>query len=155
VEADSSSLDGPLRQAVIARAIGQAGSIARRGDDDELTKLSRACHQRMRARPELAQLDRCAAFDDTVTAIANRDPMNDRGPFSASAVTARQMTAASLLSSDYLAIERRLDRIRTVVELTLRPPLPLPQVVVNDEESAAAGPNGTEPDGAEPAGNGN
>ena len=32
------------------------------------------------------------------------------------------MTAASLLSSDYLAIERRLDRIRTVVQLTLRPP---------------------------------
>jgi hypothetical protein len=41
--------------------------------------------------------------------------------FDASAMTARQMTAGSLLSRDYLAIERRLDRIRTVVQLTLRP----------------------------------
>jgi curved DNA-binding protein CbpA len=147
VEADSSSLDGPLRQAVIAHAIGQAGSIARRGGDEELANQSRDCHQRMRARPELAQLDRCAAFDDTAAAIANRDPETDRGPFSASAVTARQMTAASLLSSDYLAIERRLDRIRTVVALTLRPPLPLPPVVVNEEEPAAAVPDGTEPAG--------
>lgn len=139
VQADSSSLDGPLRQAVIARAIGEAASMFRRGNGDELVQQSRTCQQHMRASPELAQLDRCAAFDDTVAAIADRDPVDDRGPFSAAAVTARQMTAASLLSSDYLAIERRLDRIRTVVELTLRPPQPLapPPAVKNSEPDGA------------------
>jgi len=40
--------------------------------------------------------------------------------FGASAVTARHMTAGRLLSSDYLAIERRLDRVRLSVELKLR-----------------------------------
>ena len=144
IEADSSSLDGPLRQAVIARAIGQAAAMSRRSNGGELAQESRFCHQKMRASPKLAQLDRCAAFDDTVAAIADRDPVDDRGPFSASAVTARQMTAASLISSDYLAIERRLDRIRTIVELTLRPPRPLPPPPVIKEEK---------PDGSETTGN--
>ena len=75
----------------------------------------------MRAEPNLEQLDRCAAFEDAVAVLGDRDPLHDSTMFNASAITARQMTAASLLSSDYLAIERRLDRIRTVVQLTLRP----------------------------------
>ena len=81
----------------------------------------------MRAKPDLSQLDRCAAFDDAAATLGDRDPANDRGPFSASAVTARQMTAASLLSSDYLAIERRLDRVRTMVELALQSRQPPPR----------------------------
>jgi hypothetical protein len=121
VHIDSAALDGPLDETAIARSIEQVISIAERGDEDALADKSRACHRRMRSDPELEQLDRCAAFDDAVAALADRDPMNDPGVFSASAITARQMTAATLLSSDFLAIERRLDRIRMVVQLTLRP----------------------------------
>ena len=124
VAADSAALDGPLDETAIARSIEQAISLADRGDEEALANRSRDCHRRLRADPSLKQLDRCAAFDDAVAAIDGRDPMNDRGVFSASAITARQMTAASLLSSDYLAIERRLDRIRTVVQLTIRPAPP-------------------------------
>ncbi len=124
VPIDSAALDGPLDEITIARSIEQAVGIAARGDEHALADRSRECHRRMRVDPDLEQLDRCAAFDDAVAALDDRDPMNDAGVFSASAITARQMTAASLLSGDYLAIERRLDRIRTVVQLTLRPAPP-------------------------------
>ena len=112
--------------------------LARRGDKAGLAQHSRACHRQMRFKPELAQLDRCAAFDNAVAALIDPDPINDRGPFGASAVTSRQMTAAGLLSSDYLAIERRLDRIRTTVELGLRPPPPpMPKPIVETDEMVA------------------
>jgi hypothetical protein len=132
VALDSAALDGPLDETAIARSIELAIRLAQRGDEDGLANRSRDCHRRMRSDPGLEQLDRCAAFDDAVASIDGRDVLNDRGVFSASAITARQMTAASLLSSDYLAIERRLDRIRTVVQLTLRPA----------PEESAAGPKG-------------
>ena len=50
--------------------------------------------------------------------------MWDEGPFSQIAVTGRQWSAASALSTDYLAIDGRLDRIRIQVELSLAPPAP-------------------------------
>jgi hypothetical protein len=121
VAADSAALDGPLDETAIARSIELAIRLVERGDEEALANRSRDCHRKLRADPDLEQLDRCAAFDDAVASIEGRDPMTERGVFSASAITARQMTAASLLSSDYLAIERRLDRIRTVVQLTIRP----------------------------------
>lgn len=141
VAAGSEALDGPLDERAIARSIEQAIDLAERGDEEAMADKSRDCHRRMRADPSLKQLDRCAAFDDAVAALADRDPMNDSTVFNASAITARQMTAASLLSSDYLALERRLDRIRTVVQLTLRPAPPPPQkiqVEVEPEPEAEA-----------------
>jgi hypothetical protein len=119
VPLDSESLDGPLSAAAIDRAIRQAIQLARSGDEDALAARSRGCHLAMRSNPDLAQLDVCAAFDDAAATLVDHDPIDDRGAFSASAVTARQMTAAALLSSDYLAIERRLDRIRMAVEAAL------------------------------------
>jgi hypothetical protein len=121
VPLNSAALDGPLAETAIARSIEQAIGMAERGEEQALADRSRACHRRMRSNPDLEQLDRCAAFDDAVAAFGDRDPMSDAGAFSASSITARQMTAASLLSDDFLAIERRLDRIRMVVQLTLRP----------------------------------
>ena len=116
---DSAEFDGPLNEAGIERSIEQALRLAERGDFDELAEQSRACHRRLRSRPELRQLDRCAALDDAAVALA--DSMGESAAFSPSAVTARQLTAGSLLSRDYLAIERRLDRIRMTVQLALRP----------------------------------
>jgi hypothetical protein len=82
---------------------------------------SRDCHRELRLLPSLMQLDHCAAFDDAVIDLQNRDPMWDGGPFSQLAVTGRQWSAASALSNDYLAIDSRLDRIRVQVELALAP----------------------------------
>jgi hypothetical protein len=137
--ADSSALDGPLSEPAIGGSIEQAVRLTRSGDEEELAQLSRSCHRAMRSNPELAQLDRCAAFDIAAVALADRDPISDRGAFSASAVTSRLMNAGRLLSSDYLAIERRLDRVRTAVELTLTPPAPLPPppIVVDEEQQPA------------------
>jgi hypothetical protein len=72
----------------------------------------------------MEQLDRCAAFDDAVVELQNRDPLRDQGPFSELAVTGRQMNAAAMLSNDYVAIDGRLDRIRLRVELVIAPALP-------------------------------
>lgn len=125
VEMDSTAIDGPLDEPVIATSIEQAEKLVRRGEEDTV-QHSRACHRRMRAEPGLEQLDRCAAFDNAVVALADQSPIDLGGAFDASAVTARHMTAARLLSSDYLALERRLDRIRALVDRTLTPPTPVP-----------------------------
>ena len=53
--------------------------------------------------------------------VASGDPLRDRGPFSELAVTGRQISAATMFSDDYLAIDGRLDRIRLRVELALPP----------------------------------
>lgn len=135
---DPAALDGPLAEPVIAESIRAAARLAA-ADAEALVQHSRDCHRQMRSQPRLAQLDRCAAFDEAVAA-ADLESADERGTFSASAVTARQMTAASLLSGDYLAIERRLDRIRTRVQLAVRPrlpPIPSAPVVVADEEPSA------------------
>jgi hypothetical protein len=95
-----------------------------------MARASADCHHVMRQAPSLAQLDRCAAFDDAVIQLQDRDPLRDSGPFSELAVTGRLMGAASLLSSDYLAIDGRLDRIRLQVELAMAPADPPP-----DEQS--------------------
>ena len=86
-----------------------------------LLSASRDCHRTLRLEPSLIQLDRCAAFDDAVVQLQDRDPLWDQGPFSEIAVTGRQWSAASALSNDYLAIDGRLDRIRLRVELALAP----------------------------------
>ena len=143
VASDSAALDGPLDESAVARAIEQAIALVERGDEDALAEKSRDCHRRMRANPGLEQLDRCAAFENAVAVLGDRDPLHDSTVFNASAITARQMTAASLLSSDYLAIERRLDRIRTVVQLTLRPaPPPARKTPIEVEPEAEAAPEG-------------
>jgi hypothetical protein len=118
-------LDAPLNEDAVAAAVGDAVRLARSGDDGRLIGQSRDCHRRMRAEPSLLQLDFCSAFDIAAVALEDRDPDHDSGPFNASSVTARQMTAASLLSNDYLAIERRLNRIRNRVEMALMPSAPL------------------------------
>ena len=74
----------------------------------------------------IANLDRCAAFDDAVVQLQDRDPLRDQGPFSELAVTGRQWNGASALSDDYLAIDGRLDKIRLRVELSLAPALEAP-----------------------------
>ena len=73
----------------------------------------------MRADPTIARFDSCAAFDDTVVEVQDRDPLRDQGPFSEIAVTGRVWSGASALSDDSVAIDGRLDRIRLQVQLAL------------------------------------
>lgn len=116
-------LSEPMLQPISAAAVDagavEAIGLARSGDEMALTDASRACHQQFRAEPSLDRLDRCAAFDDAVVWLQDRDPMRDRGPFSELAVTGRQWSAAKALSGDVVAIDGRLRQVRLRVELLL------------------------------------
>jgi hypothetical protein len=114
-------MNRPLHFAAVEAGVGDAVRIARNQDEMALASASRDCHHELRLKPDLAQLDRCAAFDDAVVQLQDRDPLRDQGPFSELAVTGRLMSAATLFSDDYLAIDSRLDRIRLRVELALAP----------------------------------
>jgi hypothetical protein len=119
-------MDQPLVGVAINRSVGAAVRLSRTADEMALSGASRDCHRRLRLEPSLAALDGCAAFDDAVVLLQDRDPLRDQGPFSEIAVTGRQWSAAQALSDDNLAIDGRLDRIRLKVELTLAPTIPPP-----------------------------
>jgi hypothetical protein len=137
-ELGSDLMDRPLSTSAIDAAVGDALRISKHHDEMALATASLDCHRKLRASPRLEQLDRCAAFDDAVVQLQNRDPLRDQGPFSELAVTGRQMNAASTLSDDSLAIDSRLDRIRLHVELALAPALPpLPPPPPDDVEGSA------------------
>lgn len=137
VSGDREAMDQPLSVGVIDAAIRDALTIARTKDEVALATKSSDCHRQLRLKPTLVQLDRCAAFDDAVVQLQDRDPLRDQGPFSELSVTSRQMNAASSLSEDSLAIDGRLDRIRLHVELALAPrvdlPPPPPRVETNSD----------------------
>jgi hypothetical protein len=100
-----SELDG----AAIRQAIGTAQRLIAAGDEQSLADASRDCHREFRLRPSAP------------VAMARKDPLRDEGPFSASAVTAREMSAGRMLSDDYLLIEARLDQVRGRVEAAVAP----------------------------------
>ena len=120
-------MDRPLHVSVIAAAARRAQYLSRTSDEMALASASRDCHHELRNDPSLLQLDRCAAFDDAVVQLQDRDPLRDQGPFGELAVTGRLWSGATALSDDYVAIDGRLDRIRLEVELALAPvPQPPP-----------------------------
>jgi hypothetical protein len=123
---DGDPMDEPLHLSAINGVVRQALRLGR--NQGAMQSASRECHRVLRTDPSVIQLDRCAAFDDAVVQLQNRDPMWDQGPFSELSVTGRQWSGASSLSNDYLAIDSRLDRIRVQVELALAPPAPPPPV---------------------------
>lgn len=114
-------MNRPLHLAAIDGATRNALELARTSDEMALASASRDCHHALRSEPSLLQLDRCAAFDDAVVQLQDRDPLRDQGPFSELAVTGRLWSGATALSNDYVAIDGRLDRIRLRVELALAP----------------------------------
>lgn len=117
--AASDAMDQPLHAAAIAAAAHRAQYLSRTRDEMALASASRDCHHALRNDPSLLQLDRCAAFDDAVVQLQDRDPLRDQGPFSELAVTGRLWSGATALSDDYVAIDSRLDRIRLQVEMAL------------------------------------
>ena len=119
--ASADPMKQPLELDAVDAAIREAMHMARTQDEMALAGVSRDCHDKLRNEPSVLQLDRCAAFDNAVVQLQDRDPLRDHGPFSELSVTRRQWSAASALSHDYLAIDSRLDRIRLRVELALAP----------------------------------
>lgn len=120
----------PLDSVGIDRSVLEAVRLTASGGEQALADQSRACHRMFQRDPEPSRLDRCVAFDEAAVALLGGDPFSGRGPFSASAVTARHLGAGRLLSRDTLAVESRLGRIRTQVELSLAPPEPRPRAAV-------------------------
>jgi len=114
-------MEEQLHVKAIDAAVQQALHMFRTKDEGALADASRECQRRFRDNPGTVMLDRCAAFDDAVIGLEDRDPLRDEGPFAPLAVTGRQWGAASSLSDDDLAIDGRLDKIRLRVELTLAP----------------------------------
>lgn len=121
VKHSPTSMDKPLNEASINEAVIEAVRLNRISDQLKLAAYSRDCHRRLRAAPTMDQLDRCAAFDDAVVQLQDRDPLRDQGPFSELAVTGRILSAAAALSDDSLATDARLDRIRVQVAIDLAP----------------------------------
>jgi hypothetical protein len=115
-------MNQPLHVAAITASARRAQYLARTRDEMALASASRDCHHQLRNEPTLLQLDRCAAFDDAVVQLQDRDPLRDQGPFSELAVTGRLWSGATALSDDYEAIDNRLDRIRLQVEIAMTPP---------------------------------
>jgi hypothetical protein len=111
--------DQPLHLADIDAAANDALRLSQSQDEMALTSASRECHHLLRSEPSLVQLDRCAAFDDAVVQLQDRDPLRDQGPFSELVVTGRLWSGATALSNDSVAIDGRLDRIRLRVEIAL------------------------------------
>jgi hypothetical protein len=114
----------PLNEDVIDDAVSEAVRLFRTKDEMALASESRDCQRRFREDPGTRLLDRCAAFDDAVVGLQDRDPLRDGGPFAPLAVTGRQWSSASALSDDYLAIDSRLDQVRLRVEIALTPQVP-------------------------------
>ena len=113
------TMDRPLNNSTLESAVREALAISQNGNEAELLNWSRECHRVLRLRPSVDQLDRCAAFDDAVVELQDREPSWDGGPFSQSAVSRRQWAAALMMSNDYLAVDSRLDRTRLSVQLRL------------------------------------
>ena len=127
-------MDAPLSANSVSSAVDDAQRLNRTSDQMAMARASADCHRDLREQPSLARLDRCAAFDDAIVQLQDRDPLRDNGPFSELAVTGRSMSAASQLSSDYLAIDGRLDRIRLEVELALAPAqIPAAPIISNSD----------------------
>ncbi|HUQ13012.1 MAG TPA: J domain-containing protein, partial [Novosphingobium sp.] len=68
----------PLAIGAIDGAVGDALRMARGRDEVALASTSRECHRQLRLTPSLERLDRCAAFDDAVVLLQNRDPLRSR-----------------------------------------------------------------------------
>lgn len=115
---------GGLHLQEIDAAVSDAVRLNQTKDEIALAGASRDCEHRFHADPGTRMLDRCAAFDDAVVGLEDRDPLRDGGPFAPLAVTGRQWSAASALSDDSLSIDTRLDQIRLRVELVLAPQVP-------------------------------
>jgi hypothetical protein len=111
----------PLQTGIIDQAVADAIRFHSTGDDQGSVDYSRSCLNSLRDQQTLAWFDACAAFDEATVVLDSDTELADSNPFSESAVIARQLTAARMLTDDTLSAESRLHQIRSRVELELVP----------------------------------
>lgn len=116
----------PLNTDAIDRSVVTAATMAAAGDLGRIASQSRRCHSELWRNPALARLDQCVAFDEAVIVLMKEEAIAGSQQFSAASVTGRQLGATRLFTGDYLAMESRLDQIRSHVEFTLAPADPAP-----------------------------
>jgi len=66
-------MDQPLHLLAMNSGMREAMAMLGRRDDGALIAASRDCDRTLRIDPSVAQLDRCAAFDDAVVQLEDRD----------------------------------------------------------------------------------
>lgn len=137
-----SLIEEPLNDAAIDSAADDARAMVGSRDEMDLAQASRECRMDFRRSRDLAAFDRCVAFDSAVVLLQDRDPMRDQGPFRQVSVSRRNWSDAALMSTDSLAIDSRLDRIRLRVELRLAPALPAPEPIQDGPAPEISGPDG-------------
>lgn len=118
------SLEEPLATKLIDGSVDDAMRLHADRDPVAAAKFSRECLSRLNANPSVPLFDACAAYDEAIAILGVDNPPFESGPFSPSAVTARQVGAARLLSADYFEAESRLQQIRSRVHLVLLPQIP-------------------------------
>ena len=111
----------PLHSDLIDRSIADAVKFYQAGDSSATLDFSRSCHNQLRDQPSLAWFDSCAAFDEAIALLESGNDLAEGGAFSSSAVVARHIASARLLTSDILAADSRLHSIRSRVEMSLIP----------------------------------
>ena len=111
----------PLQTGIVDQAVADAIRFHATGDEQGSVDYSRSCLNSLRDQPTLAWFDACAAFDEATVVLDTDAQPADSSPFSESAVIARQLTAARMLSDDTVSAESRLHQIRSRVELELVP----------------------------------
>jgi hypothetical protein len=114
--ATGAGLDEPLADRLIELSVGDALRLHAGGDPAAAARFSRNCLSRLSEDPSAPLFDSCAAYDEAIAILASNDPKFESGPFNPSAVTARQVGAARLLSADYFEAESRLQEIRSSVQ---------------------------------------
>lgn len=119
-----SSLDEPLSLELIDQSVADAMRMRAADDPVLAAEFSRDCLNRLSTNPSVPLFDSCAAYDEAAAILAVGDPAVESSRFNPSAVTARQVGAARLLSADYLESESRLQQIRSRVHLVLLPQIP-------------------------------
>lgn len=116
---EANQMDEPLSASLINKAVTDAVQLYQLEDVKFLDEYSRACTSWMRERPSVGAFDSCTAFDEAVAILQSADPSYDSGPFNPTALTARQMRAARLISADSMLADLRARQIRTLVEVAL------------------------------------
>ena len=115
------SFDEPLNVTVIDGAVAQAMKFHSAKDLHAAEIYSRDCQANLRREFNLTWFDSCAAFDEAmITLGSDRDSANS-DVFDQTAVIAREMAAAGVLSDDVLGADSRLHQIRSRVDIKLLP----------------------------------
>ena len=129
VPAPPGLFDAPVSAELVDRAIDDARRLHEETNARTMAAVSAACLRELRTDPTAFRFDSCVAFDEAAALLQAGRAGFRSGPFNELAVTARQVAAARMVTSDYLAADSRLQQIRSQVQMSLMPGIPDPEPV--------------------------